>query len=72
MITLDGLCDLTAGLSTTSEPLRQACARPRSPADTCFLPEPGAEFFFDSSWEAISTGTDVVGKSVRQSVEEAR
>lgn len=60
MITLDGLCNLTAGLSTTTEPLRRACALPRSLADKKPLPVPRAEFPFDSSWEAIFKGTDVV------------
>jgi len=62
MLTLDNLCNLAAGSTMTSAPLRQACALPRSVADKRPLPVPGAEFAFDSSWEALYTGTDVAGE----------
>ena len=60
MITFDSLCRLAAGQSASSVLLRQACTLPRSPADQMPLPLPGAEFAFDSSWEAIFAGTDMV------------
>ena len=62
MLTLDGLCSLTAGLGTTTAPLRQACALSRSQADARPLPMPRTEFPFDSSWEAIFTGIDVANE----------
>ena len=60
MITLDGLCNISAGASsTTTAPLRQACSLPRTLADKEALPVPHSEFGFDSSWEALFTGTDM-------------
>ena len=63
MLTLDGLCHIAAGSTLTSDPLRQACALPRSSADTAPLPLPGAEYAFDSSWEALFTGTDAASEA---------
>ena len=60
MITFNELCNQTAGLHTTSASLRQACALPRSPVDMAPLPEPHREYSFDSAWEALFAGTDVV------------
>lgn len=62
MVTLDELCILTAGSSISTAPLRQTCAQPRSPVDMSPLPVPHAAFAFDSSWEALFTGTDVLAK----------
>ncbi len=60
MVTLNELCSLTAGLSTTTPSLREACSVPRSPVDMVPLPDPHQGFSFDSSWEALFTGTDLV------------
>jgi len=62
MLTLDGLCNLAAGSTMTTAPLREACALPRSMADARPLPAPHAEFAFDSSWEALFMGTDVASE----------
>ena len=59
MITFDRLCRLAAERSALTVPLRQACALPRSPVDETPLPVPGAEFVFDSSWEAIFSEIDM-------------
>lgn len=64
MVSLNELCDLTAGLGTTTTVLRQACALPRTPVDSIPLPTPHAEFPFDSSWEALFTGTDLLDEPV--------
>ena len=62
MVSLNELCNITAGLSTTTDALRQACALPRTPSDMAPLPEPDGECSFDSSWEALFTGTAEAGK----------
>jgi hypothetical protein len=59
MVSLNELCDRVAGLATTTAAVRQVCALPRSPADARPLPEPHAEFPFDSAWEALFAGADL-------------
>lgn len=58
MVTFNELCNASAELGKTSGPLHEACALPRSPADMCPLPKPHAEVAFDSSWDALLTGSD--------------
>ncbi|GEM_PF-2820501 len=58
MITLNELCKLASNSNATTVSLGHACALPRSPVDMRPLPEPHCEFAFDSSWEALFTGTD--------------
>jgi hypothetical protein len=62
MVTLHELCSLTAELNTTSPSLREACSGPRSPVDMTPLPEPHRAFAFDSSWEALFAGTELMDK----------
>jgi hypothetical protein len=62
MITLNELCNRTAGSQTTSDSLRHACALPRSPVDMAPLPEPHRESSFDSAWEALLSGTNVAAQ----------
>ncbi|HEY6896661.1 MAG TPA: hypothetical protein VI279_05315 [Rhodocyclaceae bacterium] len=59
MVTLDQLCSLSEHLDGATDSLRCACAAPRSPVDLRPLPEPHGEFAFDSSWEALFSGTGV-------------
>ena len=63
MVSLNELCVLTAGSSTTTAALRQACALPRAPVDWSPLPIPHAEYPFDSAWEALFTGTDLLDEA---------
>lgn len=60
MVSLNELCDLADPLNSS---LRQACALPRSPADMAPLPEPHTDVAFDSSWEALLTGTPAISDS---------
>lgn len=64
MVTLNELCNDTAGLSKASAALRQACTLPRTPADMQPLPEPNAEAPFDSSWESLQPYADTADKPV--------
>lgn len=53
MPSLNELCALLENRGDGTSPLLQACALPRSAADSAPLPEPHGEAAFDSSWEAL-------------------
>jgi hypothetical protein len=56
MVTLNELCNSTSVFGSSTDPLREACALPRSPEDMKPLPLPHAEEAFDSSWETLLAG----------------
>jgi len=56
MVTLNELCNENSVFGSSTDPLREACALPRSPEDMKPLPLPHAEEAFDSSWESLLSG----------------